>query len=107
MEISSLFCHFHMINSKQSRVVEVFCPNVFSGLQDLMKDNHTEHPTTINVLERMNVYQEVFLASLYRTIPFVQVSFHKNGFSPADEILDFLGLVSFFDNHKIFIPGSF
>uniref|UniRef100_A0A1I8FDB3 GPI mannosyltransferase 2 n=1 Tax=Macrostomum lignano TaxID=282301 RepID=A0A1I8FDB3_9PLAT len=30
------------------------------------RDNSTEHPDTINVLSRMNIYQEVLLALLYR-----------------------------------------
>ena len=33
-----------------------------------MNDNLTEHPTPINVLARMNIYQEVLLAALYRTV---------------------------------------
>lgn len=37
-----------------------------TGLHDLMYDNKTESMRTINILERMNVYQEVFLSILYR-----------------------------------------
>lgn len=39
-----------------------------SGLTDLTRDNSTEHGHTINILERMNIYQEVFLAWLYRSL---------------------------------------
>lgn len=41
-----------------------------------MQDNITEHPNTINILARFNIYQEVFLAALYKSLPFVQVSFY-------------------------------
>ena len=34
-----------------------------------MYDKLTEYPDTINVLERMNIYQEVILAALYRILP--------------------------------------
>ena len=44
-----------------------------SGLYDLMHDNITEHPSTINILARMNVYQEVVLAAIYKATPFLQV----------------------------------
>lgn len=40
-----------------------------TGLHSLVYDNVTEHPDTINVLERMNVYQEVVLSVLYRILP--------------------------------------
>ena len=39
-----------------------------------MKDNITEHPTTTNIFERMNIYQEVVLAAIYKSFPFIQVS---------------------------------
>ncbi len=39
----------------------------------MQHDNLTEHPSTINVLARMNVYQEVVLAAIYRTFPFIKV----------------------------------
>ena len=39
------------------------------GIHDLMYDNKTEHLRTINVLERFNIYQEVFLGILYRLLP--------------------------------------
>ena len=41
----------------------------FIGIHDLMYDNKTEHLRTINVLERFNIYQEVFLGILYRLLP--------------------------------------
>ena len=46
---------------------------IVAGLHDLQHDNLTEHPSTINVLARMNVYQEVVLAAIYRTFPFIKV----------------------------------
>lgn len=45
----------------------VYC--CVTGLHSLVYDNVTEHPDTINVLERMNVYQEVVLSVLYRILP--------------------------------------
>ncbi|XP_072036179.1 protein C-mannosyl-transferase DPY19L3-like isoform X2 [Amphiura filiformis] len=47
-------------------------PSISQGLVDLTQDNVTESWRTINVLERFNVYQEVILAVLYKTLPFVQ-----------------------------------
>jgi hypothetical protein len=46
----------------------------FTGLRSLVYDNITEHPSTINTLARMNVYQEVFLAFIYRNLPLIKVS---------------------------------
>lgn len=43
------------------------------GIHSLTHDNITEHPDNINVLARMNIYQEVFLAVIYRTLPGLQV----------------------------------
>ncbi|XP_041353948.1 probable C-mannosyltransferase DPY19L3 [Gigantopelta aegis] len=42
--------------------------SISSGIQSLIHDNLTEYPSTINILERMNIYQEVFLAVMYRTL---------------------------------------
>lgn len=47
----------------------VNAPSITQGLYELTHDNLTEHPSTINVLERMNIYQEVFLSILYRILP--------------------------------------
>ena len=47
-----------------------------AGLYELTHDNMTEHPSTINVLERMNIYQEVILSILYRILP-IKVSNKK------------------------------
>lgn len=41
---------------------------VFPGLYELMHDNTTESKRTINILQRMNIYQEVFLSILYRIL---------------------------------------
>ena len=38
----------------------------FKGLQNLYANNITEYPDTINVLERFNVYPELFLGLTYR-----------------------------------------
>ncbi|XP_052810568.1 probable C-mannosyltransferase DPY19L3 isoform X1 [Mya arenaria] len=47
----------------------VNAPSITQGLYALTHDNMTEHPATINVLERMNIYQEVILSILYRILP--------------------------------------
>lgn len=41
----------------------------------MTQDRLTEHPDVINVLARMNVYQEVVLAALYRTLPIKVIRF--------------------------------
>jgi len=46
----------------------------FEGVQGLIRDNITEHPSTINVLSRMNIYQEVLLAAVYRLLPALHVN---------------------------------
>uniref|UniRef100_A0A8C8R6Y0 Dpy-19 like C-mannosyltransferase 3 n=1 Tax=Pelusios castaneus TaxID=367368 RepID=A0A8C8R6Y0_9SAUR len=43
--------------------------SIQQGLHGLIHDNKTESLRTINILERMNVYQEVFLSILYRILP--------------------------------------
>ncbi|XP_042340451.1 probable C-mannosyltransferase DPY19L3 isoform X4 [Plectropomus leopardus] len=44
-------------------------PSIQEGLSDLIHDNLTESKRTINLLQRMNIYQEVFLSILYRVLP--------------------------------------
>ncbi|XP_066493337.1 protein C-mannosyl-transferase DPY19L3 isoform X2 [Tiliqua scincoides] len=44
-------------------------PSILRGLQDLIYDNKTESLRIINILKRMNVYQEVYLSILYRIFP--------------------------------------
>ncbi|XP_033959447.1 protein C-mannosyl-transferase DPY19L3 isoform X3 [Pseudochaenichthys georgianus] len=44
-------------------------PSIQEGLSDLIHDNLTESKRTINLLQRMNIYQEVFLSVLYRLLP--------------------------------------
>uniref|UniRef100_A0A672I8Z7 Dpy-19 like C-mannosyltransferase 3 n=1 Tax=Salarias fasciatus TaxID=181472 RepID=A0A672I8Z7_SALFA len=44
-------------------------PSIQQGLSELIHDNLTESKRTINLLQRMNIYQEVFLSVLYRLLP--------------------------------------
>uniref|UniRef100_A0A6Q2WX87 Dpy-19 like C-mannosyltransferase 3 n=1 Tax=Esox lucius TaxID=8010 RepID=A0A6Q2WX87_ESOLU len=44
-------------------------PSFQQGLSELISDNTTESKRTINLLQRMNIHQEVFLAVLYRVLP--------------------------------------
>uniref|UniRef100_A0A5F8GCN3 Dpy-19 like C-mannosyltransferase 3 n=1 Tax=Monodelphis domestica TaxID=13616 RepID=A0A5F8GCN3_MONDO len=44
-------------------------PTIMKGFHGLINDNKTESMRTINILERMNIYQEVFLSILYRVLP--------------------------------------
>nr|KAF6271081.1 dpy-19 like C-mannosyltransferase 3 [Myotis myotis] len=44
-------------------------PSLAHGFRGLMYDNKTESMRTINLLQRMNIYQEVFLSVLYRVLP--------------------------------------
>ncbi|XP_074171092.1 protein C-mannosyl-transferase DPY19L3 isoform X4 [Rhinolophus sinicus] len=44
-------------------------PSLMQGLHGLMYDNKTESMRTINLLQRMNIYQEVLLSILYRALP--------------------------------------
>ncbi|XP_069757847.1 protein C-mannosyl-transferase DPY19L3 isoform X2 [Narcine bancroftii] len=43
-------------------------PTINQGLKELLYDNKTESRRTINLLKRMNIYQEVILSILYRTL---------------------------------------
>ncbi|CAK6962016.1 probable C-mannosyltransferase DPY19L3 [Scomber scombrus] len=47
----------------------LLAPSIQEGLSDLIHDNLTESKRTINLLQRMNIYQEVFLSVLYRLLP--------------------------------------
>ncbi|XP_046934282.1 probable C-mannosyltransferase DPY19L3 isoform X5 [Lynx rufus] len=44
-------------------------PTLMQGFHGLIYDNKTESMKTINLLQRMNIYQEVFLSILYRVLP--------------------------------------
>ncbi|XP_040832424.1 probable C-mannosyltransferase DPY19L3 isoform X2 [Ochotona curzoniae] len=44
-------------------------PTLAQGFHGLIYDNKTESMRTINLLQRMNIYQEVFLSILYRVLP--------------------------------------
>lgn len=43
-------------------------PNLGSALKNLLSDKLTEAPNEINLLQRLNIYQEVFLALLYKVV---------------------------------------
>ncbi|KAL1007129.1 hypothetical protein UPYG_G00082400 [Umbra pygmaea] len=43
--------------------------SIQQGLSELISDNATESKRTINLLQRMNIHQEVFLGVLYRILP--------------------------------------
>jgi len=47
----------------------VLAPSITQGLYELSHDNRTEHLRTINLLNRFNIYQEVFLGVLYKLMP--------------------------------------
>ncbi|XP_054626389.1 probable C-mannosyltransferase DPY19L3 isoform X2 [Dunckerocampus dactyliophorus] len=44
-------------------------PSILEGVSELIYDNLTESKRTINLLHRMNIYQELFLSVLYRLLP--------------------------------------
>ncbi|KAG2469663.1 D19L3 mannosyltransferase, partial [Polypterus senegalus] len=44
-------------------------PSIQQGLYELINDNITESRRTINILQRMNIYQEVVLAIFYHILP--------------------------------------
>ncbi|XP_064610291.1 protein C-mannosyl-transferase DPY19L3-like [Liolophura sinensis] len=44
-------------------------PSIQTGLYQLTHDNHTEHGHEINLLERMNIYQELILSIIYKILP--------------------------------------
>lgn len=68
----------------------VHAPSFIQGLSELMNDKQTEHPSSINVLSRMNIYQEVFLAFIYRFCPFI-----ANTFPPIFFYTYFIFLLTF------------
>ncbi|KAG9352524.1 hypothetical protein JZ751_020938, partial [Albula glossodonta] len=47
----------------------LLAPSIQQGLYELINDNSTESKRTINLLQRMNIYQEVLLSILYRLLP--------------------------------------
>ena len=46
--------------------IAIDSPSFLHGLFSIISDNRTEAPTTINVLERFNLYPEVLLGFIYR-----------------------------------------
>nr|XP_023671820.1 probable C-mannosyltransferase DPY19L3 isoform X2 [Paramormyrops kingsleyae] len=57
--------------------------SIEQGLLELIYDNKTESRRTINVLQRMNIYQEVFLSILYRLLPVQGVTLLAQGFASS------------------------
>ncbi|XP_002131981.2 protein C-mannosyl-transferase DPY19L1 [Ciona intestinalis] len=41
-------------------------PSAFNGMQQIVYDNITEYPSTINVLKRFNLYPELIIGTVYR-----------------------------------------
>ncbi|XP_036370347.1 probable C-mannosyltransferase DPY19L3 isoform X1 [Octopus sinensis] len=56
----------------------VNAPSIMEGINSLTNDTLTEFPSSINVIERMNIYQEIILATIYRSFTVI----HKN-FQPV------------------------
>nr|XP_054753606.1 uncharacterized protein LOC129259335 [Lytechinus pictus] len=50
-------------------------PTISQGFYELTNDNTTENWRTINVIQRFNIYQEIFLAFIYRILPFIQSNY--------------------------------
>ncbi len=46
--------------------IAIDSPSFIQGFLSVISDNRTEAPTTINVLERFNLYPEVLLSFIYR-----------------------------------------
>ncbi|KAL8428034.1 hypothetical protein Efla_006940 [Eimeria flavescens] len=49
----------------------VRAPSWLQALQSLLYDRRSEHPDTINALERFNIYPELLLGLVYRSLRFV------------------------------------
>ena len=47
----------------------VTAPSINEGLRRLMYDNVTEAQRTINIIQRFNIYQEVVLGVMYKSMP--------------------------------------
>ena len=45
-------------------------PTLSEGIESLKNDNLTEHTRTINIFQRFNIHQELFLAGLHRLYSF-------------------------------------
>ena len=48
--------------------IAIESPSLLQGFLSTLADNRTEAPTTINVLERFNLYPEVLLSVIYRAM---------------------------------------
>ena len=42
--------------------------SIYSGVKELMNDKTMEFPHTLNLIERLNIYQEIFLAVSWRIL---------------------------------------
>jgi hypothetical protein len=71
----------HLVNAKSLQ----------EGINELERDNLTEHKNTINIWKRFNIYQELVLAAIHRVCSFnmepilfyVEVVFSLQGFHAA------------------------
>ena len=81
--LSSLFCTISMqevereisFRTEQGLYYSYFkvltrAKTIFDGIEELKKDNSTEHARTINIFQRFNVHQEMILSVLYRLYSF-------------------------------------
>ncbi|XP_061193675.1 probable C-mannosyltransferase DPY19L1 isoform X3 [Saccostrea echinata] len=92
-------------------------PSFLDGLNEIMYDNITEYPDTINVLKRFNLYPEVALGIGYRWYDSVMTSLNKptkmcwtvnrgEGMSPVQSC-EGLGEPSYFYVEAVFLLNGF
>ena len=48
----------------------VSAPSLSAGIEELKRDNLTEHLRTINIFYRFNIHQELFIAAAYSVYDF-------------------------------------
>ena len=65
--------------------------NLGDAFHQFVHDNKTEFPNEVNILERFNIYQEIFLGIIYRIFRPAQVPIlwyaYSGEFSLDDEFL--------------------